>query len=193
MSAFTLKIIYFAGMITQIIIRAPFDRQRRKTKVAKDRMDRREGILLGILFLSIGVLPLIYALTPWLDFANYSFPGWVAWVGIAIFVASLYVFWRAHYDLGRNWSPTLQILEGHKLITKGIYAYIRHPMYASEWLWVFAQPLLLQNWIAGVGAALLFIPFYFGRVAGEERMMLKQFGKEYEAYMQRSGRIVPKF
>jgi protein-S-isoprenylcysteine O-methyltransferase Ste14 len=193
MSTFTLKIIYFAGMVTQIIIRAPFDRQRRKTKVAKDRMDRREGILLGILFLSIGVLPLIYALTPWLDFANYTLPEWAAWLGIAIFIASLYVFWRAHFDLGRNWSPTLQILEGHKLVTKGIYAYIRHPMYASEWLWVFAQPLLLQNWIAGVGAALLFIPFYFGRVSGEEKMMLKQFGKEYEAYMHRSGRVIPKF
>jgi protein-S-isoprenylcysteine O-methyltransferase Ste14 len=193
MSNTALKIIYFAGMVTQIIIRAPFDRQRRKTKVAKDRMDRREGILLGILFLSIGVLPLIYALTPWLNFANYSLPEWASWIGIVIFIASLYVFWRAHYDLGRNWSPTLQILEGHKLITKGIYAYIRHPMYASEWLWVFAQPLLLQNWIAGVAAALLFIPFYFGRVAGEEQMMLKQFGKEYEAYMKRSGRVVPKF
>lgn len=70
---------------------------------------------------------------------------------------------------------------------------ISAPMYASEWLWVLAQPLLLQNWIAGVGAALLFIPFYFGRVAGEEKMMLKQFGNEYESYMQHSGRVIPKF
>ena len=79
-----------------------------------------------------------------------------------------------------------------RLVTAGIYKYIRHPMYASQWLWVIAQVLLLPNWLAGVGGLLLFLPLYFVRVPLEEQMMLAQFGEQYRAYMQRTGRVLPR-
>ncbi|HCB02542.1 MAG TPA: isoprenylcysteine carboxylmethyltransferase family protein, partial [Anaerolineae bacterium] len=106
---------------------------------------------------------------------------------------ALFIFWRAHVDLGLNWSPSLEIREKHELITKGIYKLIRHPMYASQWLWVIAQPLLLQNWVAGFLNLLIFIPFYFLRVQAEEKMMLDSFGEEYKNYMQKTGGVIPKF
>jgi protein-S-isoprenylcysteine O-methyltransferase Ste14 len=70
---------------------------------------------------------------------------------------------------------------------------IRHPMYASQWVWVFAQPLLLQNWIAGFLNLLVFIPFYFLRVKAEEQMMMEKFGDQYHTYIHRVGAIFPKF
>jgi protein-S-isoprenylcysteine O-methyltransferase Ste14 len=101
------------------------------------------------------------------------------------------MFWRSHADLGRNWSPSLQLREGHELVTEGVYRHIRHPMYASEWLWSIAQALMLQNWVAGWAGLALFTPLYVLRVPREEQMMLDQFGEEYRAYMNRTGRIVP--
>jgi protein-S-isoprenylcysteine O-methyltransferase Ste14 len=65
-------------------------------------------------------------------------------------------------------------------------------MYASQWLWIIAQMLLLQNWVAGVGGALTFLPLYFWRVPGEEQMMVEQFGAQYRAYMARTGRVMPR-
>ena len=65
-------------------------------------------------------------------------------------------------------------------------------MYASEWLWGIAQALLLQNWVAGWAGLALFTPLYVLRVPREERMMLDQFGEEYRAYMDRTGRVVPR-
>ena len=65
-------------------------------------------------------------------------------------------------------------------------------MYASEWLWGVAQALLLQNWVAGWAGLSLFTPLYVLRVPGEERMMLDRFGEEYRAYMDRTGRVVPR-
>jgi protein-S-isoprenylcysteine O-methyltransferase Ste14 len=106
---------------------------------------------------------------------------------------ALVVFWRAHADLGQNWSPTLQIREGHRLVTNGIYQSIRHPMYASQWLWVIAQALLLQNWIAGLGGVISFLPMYLLRVGPEEQMMVDEFGEEYRNYMGRTGRVLPKW
>jgi protein-S-isoprenylcysteine O-methyltransferase Ste14 len=119
-------------------------------------------------------------------------PAWAGWLGVLFLAGAVLVFWRGHVDLGLNWSPTLEIREKHELITRGIYSVIRHPMYASHWLWVIAQPLLLQNWIAGFLGVLTFIPFYFLRVKAEEQMMLDSFGAQYQEYMKTTGRVLPK-
>jgi len=78
------------------------------------------------------------------------------------------------------------------LITRGIYSVIRHPMYASQWLVALAQPLLLQNWIAGFLNLLAFIPFYFLRVRAEEQLMIDSFGTQYQDYMKKTGGVLPK-
>jgi len=106
---------------------------------------------------------------------------------------SLLIFWRGHTDLGVNWSPTLAIHEQHILVTRGIYGVIRHPMYASQWIFALAQPLLLHNWIAGFWNLLVFIPFYLLRVKAEEQLMLEQFGDQYRSYMQKVGAVFPRF
>ena len=100
--------------------------------------------------------------------------------------------WRSHADLGENWFQTLQLREGHQLVTTGVYAYVRHPMYAAFLLWGMAQPLLLHNWLAGFSPLASFAPLYFLRVSREERMMLDCFGAEYAAYLERTGRVLPR-
>jgi protein-S-isoprenylcysteine O-methyltransferase Ste14 len=186
------KTAYLLGILAEIVIRAPINRQRHANKIVTDQVSGQEKLVLRLLFLGMGLLPLIYIFTPWLNFANYPLPAWARWLGLVFLVGALWVFWKAHQDLGRNWSPSLQIREGHTLTTHGLYQYIRHPMYASQWLWVIAQVLLLPNWLAGVGGLLLFLPMYFTRVPVEEQMMLAQFGEQYRAYMQRTGRVVPR-
>ncbi len=77
------------------------------------------------------------------------------------------------------------------LVTGGVYRYIRHPMYASMWLWGIAQALLLWNWIAGWASLVLFLPLYVLRVPREERMMHEYFGDAYRTYMNRTARVIP--
>ena len=105
---------------------------------------------------------------------------------------AVWLFWRSHADLGRNWSPSLQLREGHALVDRGVYRYSRHPMYASQWLWGAAQALLLPNWIAGWASLISFAPLYLSRVPREEQMMLERFGHEYRGYVRRTGRIFPR-
>ena len=184
--------IYFAALVIEMIIRAPLNRKRRQEKMSERRVTNQELFILILLFLGGVVTPLIYALTNWLDFANYTLPPWASWLGVLILAAGVFIFWRAHADLGLNWSPSLEIREKHELITRGIYGLIRHPMYASQWLVAIATPLLLHNWIAGFLNLLAFIPFYFLRVKAEEQMMLDSFGTEYQEYMNRTGGVLPK-
>jgi protein-S-isoprenylcysteine O-methyltransferase Ste14 len=186
-------VIYFVGIVAEMIIRAPLNQRRKQEKMSEQRVTGQERTLLGLLFVGMFFVPIIYAASNWLDFANYTLPSWAGWLGVLILAAAIFVFWRAHADLGLNWSPSLEIREKHELITRGIYSVIRHPMYASQWLWVIAQPLLLQNWIAGFLNLLVFIPFYFLRVKAEEKLMLEKFGNQYQDYMQKVGAILPKF
>jgi protein-S-isoprenylcysteine O-methyltransferase Ste14 len=185
--------IYFAAIVVELIIRAPLNKKRKQERMSERRVTTRERTLLGFLFLGMFFVPIFYAATDWLDFANYTLPAWAGWLGVLLLAGALLVFWRAHADLGLNWSPSLEIREKHELITRGIYGVIRHPMYASQWLWVLAQPLLLQNWIAGFLNLLIFIPFYFLRVSPEEQMMLESFGDQYRSYRDKVGGVIPKF
>lgn len=185
--------IYFVAIVVEMVIRAPLNQKRRQEKMSEQRVTGQERTLLGLLFLGMFFVPIIYAATNWLDFANYALPAWAGWLGVLILAGALFVFWRAHADLGLNWSPSLEIREKHELITRGIYGVIRHPMYASQWLWVLAQPLLLQNWIAGLADLLVFVPFYFLRVKAEEQLMVESFGEQYQAYIQKVGGVLPKF
>ena len=184
--------VYFIALIIEIIIRAPVDRKRRQGKIRERRITAQEQILLGLLTLGGFFVPLIYAFTNWLDFADYTLPAWAGWLGILLAAGALFIFWRAHADLGVNWSPSLEIRDQHELITRGIYGVIRHPMYASQWLLTLATPLLLQNWIAGFLNLVVFVPFYLLRVKAEEQMMLDSFGTQYQEYMKTTGGVLPK-
>ena len=86
----------------------------------------------------------------------------------------------------------MEIRQDHKLVTNGIYQRIRHPMYLSLWLLVIAQAMILPNYAAGFTGLLSFAILYFQRVGREERMMLKEFGADYERYVQMTGRLIPK-
>lgn len=185
--------LYFVALVIEMIIRAPLNKRRRQEKMSERRVTGQEIFILLLLLLGGFILPIIYAATNWLDFANYTLPAWASWLGVLLLAAGLFIFWRAHADLGLNWSPSLEIREKHELITNGIYGVIRHPMYASQWLVALAQPLLLHNWIAGFMNLLAFIPFYFLRVKAEEQMMLETFGDQYQVYIQKVGGVIPKF
>ena len=148
-------------------------------------------VMLSVVF-GIWVLPFVYAFTNWLRPFDYSCPDWTVWVAAAVFGGGLVIRWKAQRSLGRQWSPTLEVTEGHALVTDGIYSRIRHPIYASLVPWALAQPFLLQNAIAGWSGAVAAALVWFVRVPREEAMMLETFGDEYRQYMARTGRLIPR-
>ncbi len=183
---------YLTGLIVGSFIRAWYGR---KYKQDRKAMFREEGlwyVLLASLWGVAILLPLLHMFTRWLSFADYSLPAWAGWVGVATFGVALWLLWRSHTDLGQNWRMTTELREEHKLITSGVFLYIRHPMYSAHWLWGIAQALLIHNWIAGLASLVIFLPLYLLRVGHEEQMMLEQFGEEYRLYMRRTGRVIPR-
>ena len=179
------------GFIAAWAIRTPYQKQNKQNQRLVVRLVLQEQILFVAIYVGMVILPFIYIFSPWLSFADYRPPFWVGYLGAILFIISLWLLWRSHHDLGKNWSPTLEIREGRTLISSGIYQKIRHPMYTAFWLWSAAQALLLPNWVAGLGGISAFGITYILRISQEEQMMVEQFGEEYKAYMQRTKRLVP--
>jgi protein-S-isoprenylcysteine O-methyltransferase Ste14 len=128
----------------------------------------------------------------WVETFSFPLPDWLRWFGFALGIISV-VFWTwTQIHLDTQWSAQLQLKEDHHLVTSGPYAYIRHPLYVSMFGWCIALPLLTANWIFLVICALTCAALLW-RVPKEEQMMLEAFGDEYKAYMEHTGRFVPKF
>ena len=188
----TFEALFWVGFVAGSVIRKLYTIRCRKSKAEKTHKSVLDTALLVAAGLGM-TAPLVYLFTPWLDFANYDLPSWMGWAGTLVFTGAIILLWRAHADLGLNWSATLQIKSGHLLVTHGVYRRIRHPMYAAHLLWAIAQALLLENWFAGWAFLVTFVPLYALRVPREERMILEQFGDEYRNYMAQTGGMIPRF
>jgi len=185
------KIIWLAFGVTWFVLRLRPGQRARRTPVRYSGRDTRELALLGISLAGLGIIPFAYVVAHVLRFADYPEVPVLSYLGIAADCASLWLFYRTHHDLGHNWSVSLDLRERHTLVTTGIYAMVRHPMYSGFWLMALAQALLLPNWIAGPAGLVGFGTLFFGRVGREEDMMIAAFGDEYRAYMARTARVVP--
>jgi len=185
-------IIWAVGLVAWAAIRAPHQRRARKIGVVRDSRSVADRLALGAASLGLSVIPIIYVATGFPAAADYPFRPWMGWVGLIVEIAFLWLFYASHGQLGRNWSVTLEIRDQHKLVTDGLYRYVRHPMYSSFWLWALAQFFLLPNWVAGLSGLIGVAILYFSRVGKEEAMMRQAFGADYDAYARRTGRVIPR-
>jgi len=191
MTPLVAKAIWVLGVVGWFVIRYPHDRRARRTPKLRRADGRREIVLMTISATGLGIIPFLHVISDAPRFANYTFHPWQAWLGAAVFATALWLFYRTHKDLGRNWSVTLEVCDQHTLVTSGVYSRVRHPMYSAFWLWALAQALLLPNWIAGPAGLVGFGTLFLLRVRREEAMMIDTFGEDYRRYMERTSRILP--
>lgn len=186
------KIIFVVFLILMIFIRMPHNMMYKKTEIYLSKKEKREKLLVALNGISMMLVPLIYVFTGWLDFFKMNLPDWIRIIGIVIIFSGLIFFWWIHKTLGENWSPVLEIRKGHKLITKGPYKYVRHPMYTLFYVFAIGLLLLVSNWFVGLFALLSWHLLYVIRISSEEKMMLEQFGIEWENYCKRATKkIIP--
>jgi protein-S-isoprenylcysteine O-methyltransferase Ste14 len=149
------------------------------------------NLLAALYVIGTVAIPGQYVVTDIPQTANYAFLPALGWIGGAAAVIGVWLFYRAHADLGRQWSSTLEIRQGHRLVTNGIYARLRHPMYTSFIALTLSQALLLPNWIVGPAGLVAYGVFILLRIPPEEQLLLRQFGDDYRVYMARTQRIIP--
>jgi protein-S-isoprenylcysteine O-methyltransferase Ste14 len=190
MNPWIAKAVILAASVVMVVIRAPHGRRSRGVRVARSCKGPREAALLTLAWTGF-LVPLIWVASPVFSFAEYSLRPWPFGVGVVCLAGGLWWFHRSHSDLGTYWSVTLELRENHRLITQGVYGYVRHPMYAALLLYSIGQALVLPNWVAVPSYFVTFGILFALRINAEEAMMLETFGDEYAAYMAGTKLLVP--
>lgn len=70
----------------------------------------------------------------------------------------------------------------HKLVTRGIYRFVRHPSYTGCLIWCVGAQIMVCNPVSAVVLAWMVWRFFAERIAYEEHFLRKFFGLRYEEY-----------
>ena len=190
MNPWIAKAVVLAATVIMMAIRGAHGQRSRSVKVAKSYKTRLETGLLVLAWVGF-LVPLIWVASPAFRFSEYPLRAVPLAAGMMCYVIGLWLFYRSHADLGKNWSITLEVREGHRLVTHGVYRGVRHPMYSALALYSVGQALVIPNWVAGPSNLIAFAVLFALRVGAEEKMMARQFGNEYATYAARTRRLIP--
>jgi protein-S-isoprenylcysteine O-methyltransferase Ste14 len=127
------------------------------------------GLILGFV-LWILIMPLNAKRFGW----SPDFPVLLKIIGGIGLLLSSFLFYRAYTD-NTFLSPLVRIQEERKqqVVSKGVYGFVRHPMYLGGILLLIGAPLLLGSLI-GVLIGILIFFLLVARIIGEERMLVRE-------------------
>ncbi|MGQ0701648.1 MAG: methyltransferase family protein [Gemmatimonadales bacterium] len=144
------------------------------------------------------VLPGIFAgFLPWRYFglrsADISLANPFHWIALLAILLGAILLAVAIVEFARTGRGTLSPLDPPRmLVVRGLYRYVRNPMYLSVTVLVLGEALLagstplLFYWVIWFGAANLFVMGY------EEPNLRSRFGARYDRYAAAVGRWIPR-
>lgn len=113
---------------------------------------------------------------------------------IFVLVLAQILRWTCIFTLGNYWSVDVYKMESHPIITKGPYAYIKHPNYLALVTEFFFLPFLLGSPITLIVGSILNFFMLKRRIGMEEKALQEQSqGKDqtYKEKFKRKGRFIP--
>jgi protein-S-isoprenylcysteine O-methyltransferase Ste14 len=120
----------------------------------------------------------------------HSVSGWVGFlVGVAAIVIGAWLVIRGVADLGRSLSPMPRPRADGRLVDSGIYARLRHPIYAGMIFASLGWSALTAS-LGALVAGLLLAVFLDAKARREEMWLLERYDA-YADYRRRSKRFLP--
>lgn len=149
------------------------------------RIFRTVLLLAGVLMMSWPQIPVAGLNRRFLPMTAAMF-----WLGAAVTVAGLLFCVWARVTLGRNWSRSVTIKQGHELITGGPYGLVRHPIYTGL-LTGFLGTTIALGEVRGVVAFVLIFASLWYKLRLEEKWMRTAFGETYAGYARHTKMLIP--
>jgi protein-S-isoprenylcysteine O-methyltransferase Ste14 len=113
-------------------------------------------------------------------------------LGALVFLCGLVIVIWARRTLGQFWSYGGPVITAqHKLVRKGPYQWVRHPIYAGQILWAVGFALWLTNWVVFLTFFGLVTAFNYYRARREDALLADEFGDEYDRYQQEVPMLMP--
>ncbi|HEX7312352.1 MAG TPA: isoprenylcysteine carboxylmethyltransferase family protein [Pyrinomonadaceae bacterium] len=180
----TLALAFYC--VTLAAQRIVLNRRRVRTEVDWDKGSYGLYDVIGVTVIPVGVV------LGFTDYGRMRAGGpYVALAGLALLFAGTALRWAAIVTLWQFFTPNVSILEGHRVVRKGLYGLMRHPAYTGLLLRYAGFGLAFANWLS---FPLLFLPMLcttLYRIRVEEEALRAHFGEEYVVYAGETKRLVP--
>ena len=156
----------------------------KRSETARERLQHVIGVVLAF----------------WLLFENYYAilspeviprTSLVLWTGILLAAVGVGISIWARLSLGANWSGMVTLKQGHELVRKGLYRWIRHPIYTGILLGFIGTALIKGHARGWLGFLILILSFYF-KARREENFLRQEFGEGFEEHLRQTGMFLPK-
>lgn len=147
-------------------------------------------------FTGLTLLGFAMAILDFVFFQNFTFQVF-AFAGLLIFLIGGALRIKARLELNRKagfggyfrtWR--VKILRDHQLVTDGLYRHIRNPIYLAEILRNLGLVMIFSSIYGSLLILLASILLLF-RINLEEKILLAEFGEEYEEYKRNTKKIIP--
>ncbi|HQZ82639.1 MAG TPA: isoprenylcysteine carboxylmethyltransferase family protein [Pyrinomonadaceae bacterium] len=115
----------------------------------------------------------------------------LALLAVILVVGAIIFAHSAVKELGKQFALQARLIEGHELITTGVYGIVRHPIYTAFFAMMLATGLVLSHWLALIAATCLFL---FGtriRTASEDRLLSDAFGEVFLKWKEKVPALIP--
>lgn len=166
-------------------------------KESGERLSRKADGNVLMTIIRIGGLmlwlsPFVYLINPaWMAWSKIGLPEAIRWLGIGIGVLCVAGIYWLFSSIGSGITPVSATRREHKLVTNGIYRYVRHPLYTIGSSLFISFGIMADNWFIILLGTLAFIVMAI-RTPKEEANLIEKFGDEYSEYMKQTGRFLPK-
>jgi protein-S-isoprenylcysteine O-methyltransferase Ste14 len=184
-------VILFSAMSISIYFRSKADRE------SGEKLSRKMDGTALMTIIRIGGLilwlsPFVYLINPnWMAWSKIRLPESARWLGVGIGILCVPGIYWLFSSIGTGITPVSATRKEHKLVTHGIYHYIRHPLYTLGSSLFISFGMMADNWFIATLGILTFILMAI-RTPKEEANLIEKFGDEYREYMKRTGRFLPK-
>jgi protein-S-isoprenylcysteine O-methyltransferase Ste14 len=118
---------------------------------------------------------------------NWIYPG----VAIGCYVVGQFLRVTAIRTLGRFFTISVRLHDGHRVVKDGIYSIIRHPAYTGLWLVNLGFISVFASVFSFAAFFVLGLPALIYRIKVEEQMLVEEFGQEYRDYCTKTKRLIP--
>ncbi len=109
-------------------------------------------------------------------------PDWTYYLGLSLSLLGFTIWFLGQQALGQYFSSEVVIYQGHQLVERGPYRFVRHPMYTGFILLSVGMELAVQSWPGAVFIAIVLAIGIRYRIPVEEQALISEFGEQYISY-----------
>ncbi len=115
----------------------------------------------------------------------------IPFLGLILVIIGVGISILARRQLAENWTygSHFHVKQGHKLITHGIFHFVRHPIYLGAFLSYIGAEMVCNSFLFISFYAFFFV-FYL-QAKREEALLLSAYGGKYKTYMDRTAMFIP--